>query len=199
MNALLDRLNLQAQERRLLFVFLIVLFIVINRFFVWPHFARLADERDLRDEATRRLQLYQLETNRIPMLQEQLELLGESAGPQASDNAQQRTRIGRTIDQLVTETGLTLSRRSTIRELRPEFGQTNQFFTELEIPYTFEGTEAQLVEFLYRLGDADSLYRVHNLNLQPARSGGLNLEARITLVASFIKNSEAAEGSPNSQ
>lgn len=199
MNALLDKLNLQAQERRLLFVFLIVLFIVINRFFVWPQFARLGEERDLRDEATRRLQLYQLETNRIPILEEQLVQLGESAGPQVSDSAGQRTRIGRTIDQLVSESGLTLSRRSTIRELRPEFGQTNQFFTELEIPYTFEGSEAQLVDFLYRLGDADSLYRVHNLNLEPARSGGLNLEARVTLVASFIKDSEAAETTPTSE
>lgn len=188
MNTVLDRLNLQAQERRLLFVFLVVLFIVLNRFFVWPHFSKLKETRNEISNAQQTLNLYQIATNQTPTLLSTLEELGESAGPQEPDTAAQRSRISRIIDRLASDTGLTIVSRSGSRELRPEPGKTNLFFTELEIPMEFRGTEAQLVDFMYQLGEEKSLFRVHNLSLTPSRVGGLALDARISLVASFVKD-----------
>jgi hypothetical protein len=58
---------------------------------------------------------------------------------------------------------------------------------ELEIPVTIQGTEEQMVNFLYSLGNEESLIRVRSLTLSPSRQGGLFLDGNLNLVASFLK------------
>ena len=64
---------------------------------------------------------------------------------------------------------------------------TNQFFMEQLQNITAVATDAQLVDFLYKLGSGPSMVRVRDLVLQPDQQH-MHLNTDILLVASYQKN-----------
>jgi hypothetical protein len=82
-------------------------------------------------------------------------------------------------------------------------GGTNAFFEAITLTMNqVSGTEAQFVEFLYRVGASNSTIRVKELSLKPGNfdvraQGRTNLVAEsIRLVASVQKTAPASAGQP---
>ena len=66
MTSFLDKLNLRPNERRMVVIVALVVFVVLNIWFVWPHFGdwKLVQARVKKAEAT--LAAYQTEIARQP-------------------------------------------------------------------------------------------------------------------------------------
>ena len=64
--------------------------------------------------------------------------------------------------------------------------RTAEFFQEQTLRVTSLCTDAQLVDFLHKLGTGNSLIRVRDLDVRPDQ-GQMKLNCTITLVASYQK------------
>ncbi|HOS76236.1 MAG TPA: hypothetical protein PKW12_13350, partial [Verrucomicrobiota bacterium] len=69
MTSYLDRLNLRPFEKRLVVVVGIVLFVVLNMWFVVPHFSDLSDAQRRRVEAQKKLERWQAEIDQAQKYQ----------------------------------------------------------------------------------------------------------------------------------
>jgi len=179
MTSYLDRLNLRPFEKRLVVGVGTVLFVVLNAWFVFPHFSDLSQARDRRTEALKKLERWQAEIDQKAKYeaginkfrQEGLEVLPEDQQNQFARAIQdQQVRSGVGIQQFLRVTT-----------------QTNQFFLELTQPISVQSGEAQLVDFLYNLGSGNSLIRVRDLTLRPD-APRQQLSGTVKLVASYQKN-----------
>jgi len=176
----LDRLNLRPFEKRLVVGVAAVLFIVLNAWFVFPHFSDLAQAQKQRDDALEKLKRWQVEINQEPNYRKQIrELESESQAVPTEDQAIQFSRAIQ-MQQAQSGVNITSTSKQTVR--------TNQFFLELTQQISVESGEAQLVDFLYNLGSGTSLIRVRDLALHP-NPPRLALSGNVKLVASYQKNS----------
>ena len=175
----LDRLNLRPFEKRLVVGVAAVLFIVLNAWFVFPHFSDLAQAVDRRADALKKLDRWQVEINQEPTYKKQIrELESEGQSVPAED---QQNQFSRAIQMQQAQSGvnITSTSKQTVR--------TNQFFLELTQQVSVESGEAQLVDFLYNLGSGNSLIRVRDLALHP-NAPRQALSGNVKLVASYQKN-----------
>ena len=180
MNAALARLT--PGERRFVVGVAVVLFVVINLFWVWPHFSDFGDLRSRGQTADVKLGSYQGVMQQADRLRPELaKLEGEGAVVPAED---QSVEFFRTIQAQAMRSGVQFigNSRTTTR--------TNQFFLEQVQTITVQATEKQLVDFLYNLGSGGSLIRARSLSVHPDQSRQ-QLNATITLIASYQKNPKA--------
>jgi Tfp pilus assembly protein PilO len=175
----LDRLNLRPFEKRLVVGVAAVLFVVLNAWFVFPHFSDLADAQKERAEALDKLGRWQVEINQEPGYRKQIREL-ESEG-QAVPAEDQQNQFSRAIQMQQAQSGVNIT--STSKQVV----RTNQFFLELTEQVSVESGEAQLVDFLYNLGSGSSLIRVRDLALHP-NPPRQALSGNVKLVASYQKN-----------
>jgi len=179
MTGYLDRMNLRPFEKRLVVGVGAILFVVLNAWFVWPHFSDLSDAKWRRSQAQRKLENWQAEIDQAKKYQAGINrMLKES---QEVPTEEQQNQFARTIQNQQVQSGVGIQNfgRTTVR--------TNQFFLELTQMITLESGEAQLVDFLYNLGVGNSLIRVRDLGLKPnAQRQALN--GSVSLVASYQKN-----------
>ncbi len=175
----LDRLNLRPFEKRLVVGVAVVLFIVLNLWFVVPRFADLSQAQRRRADALEKIRRWQIEINQMPTYQRQVnQMASEGQDVPAED---QQNQFSRAILMQQAQSGVNVSSTSkpTIR--------TNQFFLELTQQISVQSGEAQLVDFLYKLGSGNSLIRVRDLALKPD-GPRQQLSANVKLVASYQKN-----------
>jgi Tfp pilus assembly protein PilO len=175
----LDRLNLRPFEKRLVVVVAAVLFVVLNAWFVFPHFSDLAQAQKERAEALEKIGRWQAETNQISSYQRQIREL-ESEG-QAVPAEEQQNQFSRAIQMQQAQSGVNITSTSK------QTVSTNQFFLRLTEQVSVESGEAQLVDFLYNLGAGTSLIRVRDLALRP-NAPRQALSGTVKLVASYQKN-----------
>jgi Tfp pilus assembly protein PilO len=176
--------HLRPMERRLVVGVAVVLLIVLNAVFIWPHFKDWGDLRDRLDEAHRKLKLYQEATTQIPALQKQVnnfKSAGEFVAPE-----DQAINLMRTIQAQAAVSGFGIQNYS-----RSLMRTNDAFFVEQVQNINVTATEDQLVDFLYKLGSGASMIRVRDLELQPDPPRQ-RLIANIKLVASYQKNPTAA-------
>jgi Tfp pilus assembly protein PilO len=175
----LDRLNLRPLEKRMVVGIAAVLFIVLNAWFVFPHFSDLADAQKERGDALTKIQRWQSEIDQEPAYRRQIREL-ESEGLSVPTEDQQN-QFSRAIQMQQAQSGvnITSTSKQTVR--------TNQFFLELAEQVSVEAGEAQLVDFLYNLGAGNSLIRVRDLALHP-NPPRQALSGSVKLVASYQKN-----------
>ena len=175
----LDRLNLRPFEKRLVVGVGVVFFVVLNAWFVWPHFSDLSQAKERRAEALKKLNNWQAEIDQTKKYQAGINKFLKEGREVPSED--QQNQFARAIQNQGVQSGANL----------PNFGRTttktNQFFLELTQLITVESGEAQLVDFLYQLGAGNSLIRVRDLALHPnpARQA---LSGNVKLVASYQKN-----------
>lgn len=172
--------QLRPMERRLVVAIGVVLLIVLNAVFIWPHFADWGNLRGRLDEAHRKLKLYQSATNQIPVLEKQVKSFaseGEFVAPE-----DQAINLMRTIQAQASQSGFGIQNYS-----RALMRTNDAFFVEQVQNITVVATEDQLVDFLYKLGSGASMIRVRDLTLQPDPPRQ-KLMADIRLVASYQKN-----------
>lgn len=179
MTSYLDRLNLRPFEKRLVVGVGAVLFLVLNAWFVVPHFSDLGDARRRRAEALKKLEGWQTEIDQAQKYQADINNFAkEGLDVPVEDQQNQFIRV---IQDQQAQSGVgiqSLGRTST---------QTNQFFLELTQLITVQSQEAQLVDFLYNLGAGNSLIRVRDLSLKPDPPRQ-QLSGSVKLVASYQKN-----------
>jgi len=175
--------QLRPNERRLAVGVLVILIVVLNWWFIWPHFSDWNNLRQRMEAAQKKLGLYQTAIAEQPKytgLVRSYEGQGQFIPPE--DVA---INFMRTVQSQAAESGVGISsyaRQST---------RADQFFTEQSEGIQVIATDAQLVDFLYKLGSSASMVRVHDLELQPD-AAKQHLNANIQLVASYQKNAAPA-------
>jgi len=180
--------QLRPLERRLAIGVLVVLFLVLNYVFIWPHFSDWGNLRKRGDDAQRKLRLYQTAIAQRPTFEAQakkLESAGEFVAPE-----DQSVNMLRTIQSQSAQSGVSIV--NTSRQMT----RTNDaFFIEQIQNINVLANDEHLVDFLYKLGSGASTIRVRDLELQPDNAKQ-NLNASIRLVASYQKNAPAANLKP---
>jgi type II secretory pathway component PulM len=175
--------QLRPSERRLVVGVGVLLLLVLNWVFIWPHFSDLTNYKKRVDAATLKLGNYRAQVAQIPDLQKKLKNY-ESEGEYVAIQ-DQSIDLKRTIQSVASASGF------DVQAFSRSSMQTNQFFVEQIQNIVVVAPESNLVDFLYKLGNNSAMIRVLDLSLQPdpARQ---RLNADIRLVASYRKNATAA-------
>lgn len=182
--------QLRPLERRLVVGVGVVLLVVLNWLFIWPHFSDWNDLQQRQAEAQRRLKLYETAVSQIPALQAQVKTF-ESEGEVVAQE-DQGINFLRTIQAQAQACGVGVVNPSR------QITHTNDiFFIEQVQNIGVAATDDQLVDFLYKLGSGASMIRVRDLELQPDLPRQ-RLVANIKLVASYQKNPKPATAAKTS-
>ena len=176
--------QLRPMERRLVVGVGVVLLVVLNWMFIWPHFSDFGGYRDRLGGAQVKLRNYRAAVAQIPELQKQLKVYESEGEFVALED--QGVNFMRTVQQQAAQSGVAL--QNTSRSIT----KTNDiFFVEQVQNINVLAPEENLVDFLYKLGSGSSMIRVRDLSLQPDPPRQ-RLVADIRLVASYQKNPTAA-------
>jgi len=187
MTSLFDKLNLNAQERRLVVITGIVVFALLNWFFVFPEFGEYSKyEQRIKDTAVR-LKSYQDEISKRPIYQKQLDDLKTQGGYVPTEEA--ALRLAQEVDTRAALSGVTLSTMTTLTR-QAATGKTNAFFEEAAATVNVNTGEKELIDFLYTLADKDLLIRAKSMNIGPDPSR-MRLQGQITLVKSYQRRPPA--------
>ena len=176
--------QLRPFEKRVVVGVLSMVFVVLNVWFVLPHFSDWSKVKARTAKARKTLGVFQKEIAEIPNYQTNIaRLMGESGG-RSVETEDQVYLFDRAILDQQAKTGVNITAKPT----RPRF-ETNAFFLEVSESINVVSPEKPLVDFLYNLGSAESLIRVRDLTLKPADTvKRQELSAIINLVASYQKN-----------
>jgi Tfp pilus assembly protein PilO len=175
--------QLRPLERRLAVGVMVVLFLVLNAVFVWPHHSDWSDLKARLKTAhddLKRDQNVLLEKPKYDTLVKNLEGQGEVVAPEDMG-----VNMLRTIQNQSEQSGVAIGNTS------PRMTKdTDEFFSEQTLNINVSANDEQLVDFLYKLGSGGSMIRVRDLELQtdPSKT---HLNAGIMLVASYQKNATA--------
>jgi hypothetical protein len=194
MKSFFDKLNLRPQERRLVVIVGIVIFIVLNFLFVVPMFGEYAKTMKSMKDTRRTLARYDEEIKRGPRYKVQLEHL-ESTGSFVAQE-EQASQLMRDVTTQAAISQVTVLRWDPTQ--RGSSGKTNAFFEEQTLGITVNTGEKELIDFLYSLGSGNSLIRVRSMILNPEPSH-FKLQGNLTLVESFQRKpppSRAATAAP---
>ena len=175
----LDRLNLRPFEKRLVVGVGAVFFVVLNAWFVFPHFSDLDEAKKRRAEALKKLEGWQVEIDQVRKYQAGINKFIKEGQEVPAEDQQNQFANAIQNQQVQSGVGIQSFGRTTTK--------TNQFFLELTQSISVESGEAQLVDFLYNLGSGNSLIRVRDLGLKP-NAVRQALSGNVKLVASYQKN-----------
>src|ERR1051325_2254249 len=139
--------RLNPLERRFVVGVTVVLFLVVNIVWVWPHFGDWSRTKKRMETAQTKRNEFQREVNQLPALERQVKVF-EKVGDvvPAEDQAIQFSRI---IQQQAATTGVGIVSSGNARQLS---STNNPFFVEQIQTITGQSGEKQLVDFLYNLG-----------------------------------------------
>ena len=183
MTSILDKLNLSPQERRLVVVVAIVVFVVLNIWLIWPEFGSVSRWNNRRQAAEANLKKFKDEIAKKAVYERQLREL-ESQG-QHVGTEEQALSLQRDVSTQALLSGVQVNRYDPQPRVSTG-GRTNAFFEEQGLIITVVTGEKELVDFLYNLGTRSSLIRVRSMSLSRDPSG-MKLQGSMTLVASFAK------------
>jgi hypothetical protein len=189
MNELLAQLT--PQERRIVVAIGMVVIIVLNLLFVWPHFGEWKRIRKELEVMRGNIESYNkeiaLDTDPANGLQKQLRNLVRQEGNGVMDK---QVQLSSTIMTQARRTGVNVANLSPGGE-RPD---TNGFFEEESIKISTDSQEPELVSFLYNIGGDPAMIRVSELDLGPMDQNRYRLRGTITLIANYA-NRAVAPGS----
>jgi hypothetical protein len=185
--------QLTPQERRIVVAIGMVVIVVLNLLFVWPHFSewgRLGKElQTMRGNIETYNKQIALDTNPTNGLQKQLAKLVHQEGTGVMDKQVQ-----------LQSTIMTQARRTDVNvaNYNPggEHPDTNGFFEEESIKITTDSQEPELVNFLYNIGGDPAMIRVSELTLAPMDQNRYRLRGSITLTANYVKRAPAPVAAP---
>lgn len=183
MNSFFDKLNLKPGERRLVMFVGIAIFILLNAFFVWPHFGDWGKIQKRKRESAALLKAFQDEVANTARYQKQLNDLQQAGA--AVQSEEQASKMQITVQNQAALSGVQVN-SYTSDKASATTGKPNLFFEEQRGRISVTTDEKALVDFLYNLGVGGSLIRVRSmsLNTDPARQ---KLMGIIELVASYAK------------
>jgi len=181
--------SLRPMEKRLVVGVGTMVVILLNLWFVVPHFSDLPKVQERKAKAQSTVEMFQKEIDQKPKyIRSVAELQGAGQNVAPED---QIFQFQNAIQSEVVRTGVQIT-----GQIKPH-SQTNQFFIEQFESIHLQAKEQQLVDFLFGLGNGTSQIRVRGLTLNADPSHTL-LQAGITLVASYQKK-PTAKGAPATQ
>jgi Tfp pilus assembly protein PilO len=183
--------NLRPFERRLVVGVGVMVFIVLNFAFVFPHFSDWGKMKERKAKAEDTLQKFLSElqqTNQIGREIAKLENQGQGVPPE-----DQVSEFARTVQVLASQYHV------NVLNLNRPTERSTPFFVEVSLPLQLAAREEDLVDFLYNLGVTNSLIRVRGLNVQPDKPARQNLNVNVTVVASYQKKAPARPSAPSAQ
>jgi Tfp pilus assembly protein PilO len=181
--SILDKLNLSPQERRLVVVVAIVVFVVLNIWLIWPEFGSVNRWNNRRLAAEANLKKFKDEIAKKTIYERQLREL-ESQGAYVGTE-EQALSLQRDVANQALLSGVQVNRYDPQARMATG-GRTNAFFEEQGLIITVVTGEKELVDFLYNLGTRSSLIRVRSMTLSRDPTQ-MKLQGSMTLVASFAK------------
>jgi Tfp pilus assembly protein PilO len=188
-----EQLNLRPTERRVVIVVAVVVFVVLNAWFVWPHF----------NDASRALNT--INRGRLDWTNhyEKIQRDTKAGGTRAQIQALMKEQGGETLGGESKEIQLTRK----VQEKAPQYGvtvlqyrdsvatssgsKTNEFFEERSLSISVQSGESNLVNFLYDMGNDPAMIRVRELHLKPADMNRYRLSGEVLLSANFQKKPAA--------
>lgn len=186
MSSALDKLNMKPGEKRLLVGIGIVLFGVLNVMFVFPRFGEMARIQNETEDIENTIFRYEGTIAKKDAYQTRLnELQGQGSQVILGEQALQ---LQMTVQSQALQSGVTINRYSPINR---STGATNAFFNEQSIVVTYDTGYKQLIDFLVRLADHESMIRVRSMDIKPDPSRQ-RLQGSITLVASYQKGGKSS-------
>jgi Tfp pilus assembly protein PilO len=181
-------LQLRPLERRLAVGVLVVLFVVLNAVFIYPHFSDWGKLQNRRKSADNKLKLYQAGIGQTATYQSQIKTLQSQGDP--VDIGDMSVNMLRAIQNQSAQSGVRIV--NTSRQIT----RTNDaFFVEQVQNINVTADDKQLIDFLFKLGSGASMIRVRDLEMQPD-APRQNLNANIRLVASYQKSPPAGNLKP---
>jgi Tfp pilus assembly protein PilO len=189
-NSFLDQLNLTPQERRIVVAIGMVVIVVLNLLFVWPHFHEWRSISNQLQTMRKNIEIYNkqiaLDTNPTNGLQKQLAQLVRQEGTGVMDK---QVQLQSTIMTQARKTGV------NVVNYNPGSAQpkTNEFFEEESIKINVDSQEPQLISFLYDIGGDPAMIRVSELELSPQDQNRYRLRGAITLTANYAKRATTPE------
>jgi Tfp pilus assembly protein PilO len=190
MNSFLDQLNLTPQERRIVVMIAVVVFVVLNLLLVWPHFKDLGQVRRQLDQTRKTIQEENKEIlkdmdpgNGYKTTLKKLER------QQGGGIVNQQVQLQRTVSDQAIKTGVTVDEIKPAASAHPD---TNEFYVEQSVKISFETQESQLVNFLFNVGNDPAMIRVHELNLKTADANRYRLKGDAILTANYAKQTTGA-------
>jgi len=187
MTSVFDKLNLRPQERRLVVIVGIVLFIVLNFLVVFPNFGALGKLQADTVLAREKLRIYQMEIKKQSTYQKEIATL-QSQGAQVVTEAQALT-LASDVNSQAALSGVTVTVMTPMQR-GGGGGRTNAFFEEQTVALNVNTGEKELIDFLYRLADKELLIRAKNMQINPDVTR-MRLQGQITLVKSFQRKQPA--------
>jgi len=173
--------QLKPNERRVVVMVGFAFFIVLNAWFVWPHFTDLRRDIARMEAAKKTLATYQATVAHMAEYKRKIGELQNGGGSQVLPE-DQAIDLLRFVDKSAIDNAVQNQNNSGIRT------HTNSpFFVDQEMTLNVAAREKGLVGFLYVMGSGNSMVRVRNMSLRPDQSHQ-QLSASITIVASYQKN-----------
>ena len=176
-----DRWGLSPQERRLVVIVGIVVFIVLNFWLIIPkfgEFGRLQTETE--KIQTQQLEKYKAEIANRPVYEAKIrELMKTSGGDVPSEEAALRI-----YDEVNAQAALAGVNLTSISPVNRGGGKTNAFFEEASVSIQYNTGEKELIDFLYRIADRDLLIRAKTMTAQPDPTQ-TRLQGSMQLVKSY--------------
>lgn len=192
MTRFLDRFGLTPQERRLVVLASLAVFVVLNLVIVWPRFKDWSALGERLAKARLDTERYNTEITRADEYKSRLKKLeGEGGGVPPGDQANrlqsmiQLQAASSSIIPSITPQGIGANRNTL----------ASQFFEEQAMLVRFEAGDSELINFLVGLGSGDSIVRVRDLSLKPDNTL-TKLSGQATVVASFQRRPETRAAAP---
>jgi len=194
MNSFLDQLNLTPQERRIVVVIAVVVFVVLNLLLVWPHFGDLARVRLELDQTRDTMQSWNkaiaMDLEPTNGYKKELALLERQQG---GGIVSQQIQLQRTVSDQAKRTGVLVSDIRSVNSAHPD---TNEFYEEQSVKISFACQEEQLVNFLYNVGNDPAMIRVRELTLQAADANRYGLKGDAILSANYVRQAPRTTTQP---
>ena len=179
MKSVFAKMNLTPQEQRLVVAIALVVFVVLNVWFIWPHFKDLSRLKKQQQNLQADLARYKRLIDQAPVFKRDLEKLQKMGVELPTESMV--LELVKTVMAQAALSGVTINNYTPVQSAA---FQTNQYFEERTLQISVNTGEKELVDFLYGLSSGGSLIRVKSMSLLPDQPR-MRLTGNISLVASY--------------
>jgi len=191
--SLAQQLNLTPQERRIVVVIAVIVFVVLQLLLVWPHFSDLTKVRAELERTRNTIKAWNGEIIKdVDPANGYRKKLQELQKNQGGGIGVAQIQLQRTVSDQAMRTGVAVNEIRPVTLMGTE--KTNAFYEEQSVKITFECEESQLVNFLYNVGNDPAMIRVRELNLHTADANRYKLRGDALLSANYAR--EPAKAPP---
>ncbi|MDB6026736.1 MAG: hypothetical protein JWM68_2959 [Verrucomicrobiales bacterium] len=175
--------QLRPLEQRLVIVTGLIVFVLVNWVFVWPHFSDWTQIKGQLEDTKKTIVRFDKEIRETPKWDEQRKKLEGEGSVLPSEEMALKLRVF--VDDQASMSGL-IENGVSISGGSGRGGANTGVFEERVLTMGYIAGDNEMVDFLYNLGAGKSTIRVRDLTIKP--DGALaKLAGSMTLIASYQK------------